>query len=281
MTGQIRRLRTLRRGQYRSMSVIQPLFQPGLVVSVVSHGHGDMVHALLLQLARVSAASISRVVLTQNLPEPEPVPPAGGWPFELLRVVNEAPLGFGANHNRALATVTEPFVCVLNPDVMLVGHEDPFQVLVSACCASNIGCAYPVQIDPEGRVQGSEREVPSPVALLRRRLMGRQEIRVDWVNAACMVLPSAVWRSLGGFDERYFMYCEDVDLCLRLRLRGLHLAKAPVRVIHAGQRASSRSLKHLGWHVQSLWRLWHSPVYARALQFLTSASAGKGTIGAP
>lgn len=263
------------------MSVIQPLFQPGLVVSVVSHGHGDMVQALLLQLAHVSSTSVSRVVLTQNLPEPEPVPPASGWPFELLRVVNVAPLGFGTNHNRALAHATEAFVCVLNPDVALVGDGDPFKALISACGAPNIGCAYPVQIDPAGRVQGSEREVPSPMALLRRRLLGRQEMRVDWVNAACLVLPSAVWHALNGFDERYFMYCEDVDLCLRLRLRGLHLAKAPVRVIHAGQRASSRSLKHLGWHLQSLWRLWRSPVYTRALQLLTAQSADNGTIGAP
>jgi len=239
-----------------------------------------MVQALLLQLARVSAASISRVVLTQNLPEPAPVPPAGGWPFELLRVVNEVPLGFGANHNRALAHATEAFVCVLNPDVALLDGSDPFQALMTACGAPDIGGAYPVQIDAAGRVQASEREVPSPGALLRRRLLGRQEVRVDWVNAACLVLPSAVWQALNGFDERYFMYCEDVDLCLRLRLHGLHLARAPVQVLHAGQRASSRSLKHLGWHLRSLWRLWHSPVYHQALQLLTSRPADNGTIGA-
>jgi len=63
---------------------------------------------------------------------------------------------------------------------------------------------------------------------------------------------------MGGFDERYFMYCEDVDLCLRLRLAGLRLVRAPVSVVHAGRGASRRSAVHLAWHVRSLLRLWCS-----------------------
>ncbi|MFN3440585.1 MAG: glycosyltransferase family 2 protein, partial [Acidovorax sp.] len=162
----------------------------------------------------------------------------------------------------------------------LVG-SDPFAELLAACSVRGVGGAYPVQLDECGRVQDSEREIPSPLSLVRRRLLGRTEMRVDWVNAACLVVPTAVWHELGGFDERYFMYCEDVDFCLRLRLRGLNLAKAPVQVIHAGQRASGRSLRHLVWHVRSLVRLWLSPVYARAQQLLTSPSADAGTIGTP
>lgn len=262
------------------MPAVQSLSPRNLVVSVVSHGHGDMVQGLLWQLAELSAASVSRVILTHNLPEREPIPPAGGWPFQLLQVVNEAPLGFGANHNRALAGASEAFVCVLNPDVVLAGAEDPFNALLAACESTDVGASYPVQIDPAGRVQACEREIPSPMALFRRRLLRRKETRVDWVNAACLVLPSVVWRSLNGFDERYFMYCEDVDLCLRLRLRGLLLVRAPIRVIHIGQRASARSWRHLSWHIRSLWRLWRSPVYARAQQLLTSASANNSTIGA-
>lgn len=251
-----------------------------LVVSIVSHGHGAMVQDLLLQLARWSAASVGRVVLTLNLPEPPPQSPPDGWPFDLTVVVNHSPRGFGANHNAALCDALDGFVCVLNPDVALVA-QDPFAELLAVCSARGVGCAYPIQIDARGHLQDSERQLPSPVSLVRRRLLGRPQTRVDWVNAACMVVPTPVWRELGGFDERYFMYCEDVDFCLRLRLRGLHLVKAPVRIVHAGQRASSRSLKHLFWHVRSLLRLWGSPVYGRAQQLLTSQGAGTGTIGTP
>ncbi|MDD2545133.1 MAG: glycosyltransferase [Burkholderiaceae bacterium] len=257
---------------------LSSLAAPGAVVSVVSHGHGLLVQALLADLARWSAASVRRVVLTQNLPEPEPVPPPGGWPFVLTLIKNPRPCGFGANHNRALAGATEPVVCVINPDVALVPGRDPFAALVQAALQPGVGCAYPEQLDAQGVPQDCERELPTPTALWRRHARCAAETRVDWVNAACIALPVAVWQQLGGFDETYFMYCEDVDLCLRLRLQGWALQRAPVQVVHAGQRASHQHWRHLRWHVRSLFHLWRSPVYAQARRLLLRSDAG--TIGA-
>lgn len=250
-----------------------------LVISVVSHGHGAQVQGLLEALAGLGSPVLTRVVLTLNLCEPAPVAPPGGWPFVLQIVDNATPAGFGANHNRALAHATEAFVCVLNPDVELVG-PDPFASLVALASRQGVGCSYPVQVDRQGELQDSERALPTPLALWRRMLLGRPENRVDWVNAACMVLPTQVWQALAGFDEGYFMYCEDVDLCLRLRLAGWALARAPVQVIHTGQRASHRRLSHLRWHVASLLRLWSSPVYRRARVSLRESAAATGNIGA-
>lgn len=248
------------------------------MVSVVSHGQKLLVQALLNDLARSSAHVVSRVVLTLNQPEEPPQAPAGGWPFALHVVRNPSPLGFGTNHNRALAGATEPFVCVLNPDVRWHGNE-PLGPLVQAAAQAGVGCSYPVQVDEAGRLQDSERALPTPMALLRRRLLHRKETRVDWVNAACLVLPLQAWRAAGGFDESYFLYCEDVDLCLRLRLAGWTLMRAPVQVVHAGQRDSHRRWRHLRWHVQSLLRLWRSPVFRQAQQLLLVQDKGAGTIG--
>ena len=100
----------------------------------------------------------------------------------------------------------------------------------------------------------------------RRRALGQRELRVDWVNAACLLLPQPVWHTVGGFDESYFMYCEDVDLCLRVRLAGLALVRAPAQIEHSGQRASHQRWAHLRWHIGSLLRLWRSPVYRQARQ---------------
>lgn len=231
-----------------------------LVVSVVSHGHGALVQRLLSELAQHSAATVTRVILTLNIPEPDPMPPAGGWPFILQILRNPKPIGFGSNHNRALQNVQEPFICILNPDVELTG-QDPFAALIHTASQPGAGCAYPVQINPQGQVQDSQRALPTPAALWRRRIRHQQEQRLDWVNGACMVLPTPVWRRMGGFDSRYFMYCEDVDLCLRLRLAGLALMRAPVSVVHVGQRASQRHWRHILWHVRSLLRLWCSSSY--------------------
>ena len=249
------------------------------MVSVVSHGHQLLVQALLNDLAQFSAATVSRVVLTLNQPEAAPLAPPGGWPFVLNIVSNAHPLGFGANHNRALLAATEPFVCVLNPDVQWLGY-DPLGAMVEAAAQAGVGCSYPAQLDAAGNQQDSERALPTPVALLRRRLLRQPDARIDWVNAACLVLPTQVWTNVGGFDASYFMYCEDVDLCLRLRLLDLTLVRAPVEVAHAGQRASHRRWLHLRWHVHSLLRLWSSPVYRQARQLLRTQARGAGTIRA-
>ncbi|WP_240939190.1 glycosyltransferase [Diaphorobacter sp. HDW4A] len=233
---------------------------------------------LLNDLKRFSACSIHRVVLTLNKPlEVVSVPggPDGDWPFELQVRRNESPLGFGENHNRALSGAMEDFVCVLNPDIRL--SADPFAALVATAAQTGVGCAYPTQVDEAGRVQDSERALPTPVALWQRRALGQSEKRLDWVNGACLVLPASVWKQVRGFDERYFMYCEDVDLSLRIRLAGWRIVRAPVQLIHAAQRASGRSLSHLVWHVSSLLRLWTSSVYRQARQLPPMASIPAGT----
>lgn len=242
---------------------------PFIALSVVSHGHGEMVQHLLDALARHSTegAVVSRVVLTLNLPEPAPVEPRGGWPFVLELRHNPAPQGFSANHNAALAGATEPLVCVVNPDVDLRGGN-PFPALVSAVERPGVGLAYPIQVDEQGRVQDSEREVPTPWSLLRRYALGRREARAEWVNAAMWLLPSQVWQGIGGLNTAYFMYCEDVELCLRLRLAGWTLARAACVVGHAGQRASHRRASHALWHIRSLLRLWTSAVFWRACALL-------------
>lgn len=242
-------------------------FCAALVVSVVSHGHGALVQRLLEDLARCAAGTLARVVLTINRPEAAPLAPPAGWPFALQLRRNARPLGFGANHNRALAGAGERFVCVLNPDIAL-SAGDPFPELLRLAAQPGTGCAYPLQVDARGRLQDSERALPTPLALWRRRALRRAETRSDWVNAACLVLAQPVWQALGGFDEAYHMYCEDVDLCLRLRLAGLALARANVQITHSAARASARNARHLGWHLHSLWRLWHSPVYRQARQLL-------------
>lgn len=236
-----------------------------LLVSVVSHGHGEQVQALLEQLARNSAAHIARVVVTHNVPEPALREPANGWPFQLQLVFNSRPQGFGTNHNQALHGAQEPFVCVLNPDVALIAGQEPFEALLQAASLPGVGCAYPQQVDKLGLPQDCERETPTPLALWRRWVLRRPQRRVDWVNAACIVLPLPIWQTVKGFDEAYFMYCEDVDLCLRVRLAGGRLQRAEARVVHAGQRASHHQFWHLLWHVSSLLRLWRSPTLWRTL----------------
>lgn len=196
--------------------------------------------------------------------------PAEGWPFRLTELFNPEPIGFGANHNRAFRHCGTTFFCVLNPDIelrdgsvwarMLKGLEQP-----------GAGCAYPLLYNPDGSRQENERELVTPAALVRRHLLRRPQRRVDWVSGAFWVVPAAVWRALGGFDERFFMYCEDVDFCLRLQLAGWRLARVDVGATHAASWGSRNPGRHMGWHMRSLLRLWTGPAIRRYQERLTQA----------
>ena len=244
---------------------------PNIGISIVSHGHGLQVAALVQTLADLCAGDLARVVVSVNIPEPDLVLTLQRtqWPFLLNVLQNTKAKGFGANHNAAAAECPDPFFCVLNPDVEL--HDNPFPGLLAALDEPNAGCAYPIQVSADGVVQVSAREVPTPASLIGRycrRFRGKEQLpqTVHWATAACLLFKADVYRQLGGFDERYFMYCEDVDICLRLQLLGYRLVASGVRVVHVASAASHRNTRHLAWHVRSLLRLWTSASYRQFLR---------------
>ncbi|WP_143326035.1 glycosyltransferase [Vandammella animalimorsus] len=242
-----------------------------VAVSIVSHGHGQWIEALVRQLQQQAEPCLGRVIVTLNVPEPalqqalQALQAQGALPFTLEIVCNSAPAGFGRNHNAAIATLAAcadmpTHICILNPDVQLLDAQ-PLAQLVAALRAPGTGLAYPRLLDAQGQVQDNERALPSLGNLWRRRVLGRQEQVVDWVSGACMVLRLRDWQRLGGFDEGFHMYCEDVDLSLRVRRDIGALVRAQTRMQHLAQRASRRQLRPLLWHVHSLLRLWRLPSF--------------------
>ena len=243
-------------------SGLAPDAAPRLTVSVVSHGHDAVLPGLLAQLARNGAGVVGHVIVTHNLPA-VPVRPDPAWPFELSEVFNAAPLGFGANHNRAFGQCSTGQFAILNPDIEAM-DAGLWSALAGAAQQPGVGCAYPRLLNPDGSVQ-NEREAVTPVALLRRHVLKAPQRRTDWVSGALWVVPAAVWRALGGFDERYFMYCEDTDFCLRLQLAGWQLARVEPTARHAAAWASRTPGRAMVWHLRSLLRLWTRPVLWRYL----------------
>lgn len=233
---------------------------PLITVSVVSHGHDAWLPPLLNDLAGVSAGHVCRVVVTHNLPA-DPLA-SDGLPFEVLQIHNRRPLGFGANHNQAFAHAETPFFCVLNPDMRL---SDPslWPQLLAAASRPGAGAVTATLLNADGTEQDNQRALVTPWSLFRRRVLRLPEQQVDWYSASFMLLPTRAYRLVGGFDERYHMYCEDVDLCIRLRLAGLSLGRVEATAQHHAQRDSLQRWQPLAWHVKSLLRLWCSVAFWR------------------
>jgi N-acetylglucosaminyl-diphospho-decaprenol L-rhamnosyltransferase len=241
--------------------------QVDVSISVVSHAQVGMVVALLTDLKKQCGDTLFEVILTHNLPENLPFD-VDAFPFRTKLITNAAAKGFGANHNQASKEATGKYFCVMNPDIRLM--VNPFPALLAHLKNSTAGVIAPLVLGTEGKLEDSARPFPSPLGILRKILgdskpdYGIEEVpfRPDWVGGMFMLFPMHVFERLGGFDERYFLYYEDVDICARMRMRGYQVAVcADAKVIHNAQRSSHKSLKYTLWHLRSMMRFFFSPVY--------------------
>ena len=263
-----------------SLADVEFRASPLVHISVVSHGHASLMLRLLESATRYLRAEQIRLSLTMNIEQPLPFD-AGALPFPVRLLHNRRPLGFGANHNQAFRSWTEErrpdFFCVLNPDVEFVC--DPFGALIEDFDRDpELAVAAPRVVNECGVDEDSARKLPTPLGLLAKALLGARgtyrfpQSRVyetDWIAGMFMMFRSDLFERVGGFDERYFLYYEDVDICCRVRLLGYHcVADAGVSVVHMAQRASRRSPQHLKWHIASMVRFLASDNYrkCRALQ---------------
>ena len=225
-------------------------------ISVVSHGHGTMVDALVARLLQFP--EVTQVLLTRNLPESA----ATAGDARVRAIDNPAPKGFGANHNAAFGLCEAPFFCVLNPDISL--PENPFPELLRCLREQDAALAAPRVVAPDGGIEDSVRKFPTVNSLVRKALFGDRgrhpagggkTTAPDWVAGMFMLWRREAFTTLGGFDEGFFLYYEDVDICARAWKAGLRITVCPeATVIHDARRESHRSLRFMRWHLASMAR---------------------------
>ncbi len=235
--------------------------QSAVSISIVSHGQGALVAQLLQDIRAHCAATPLHVLLTLNIEEQLSFGIAD-FPFEIRIIENRERRGFAANHNAAFAQARGGYFCVLNPDIRLEG--DPFPALMAARADAPAGVAGPLVLGPDGRIEDSARRFPTPFGIARKLLGGPRgpdyaiagaPVRPDWIAGMFMLWRAETFRQIGGLDEDYFLYYEDVDICRRLRRAGFYVILVPaVRVTHFAQRASHRSPRYLRWHLASMLR---------------------------
>jgi GT2 family glycosyltransferase len=193
--------------------------------------------------------------------------------FHVLR--NKQQLGFAQNHNNAFKISKGSYFAILNPD--LIVEQPIFEPLIAGLHKHQANVIAPKIVDENGTVQDSFRALPSPMELIRRRLPGYKFkpyqpdhaglIRPDWIAGMFWLMKADVYHQLGGMDERYRLYLEDVDFCTRARLKGMKLlVDSQMQVRHDAQRSSRRKLYYLFLHTQSALRFFTSPIYRQALR---------------
>jgi len=246
--------------------------------SVVSHGHGPLLHRLLTQMNAQPRLRGARVVVTLNLAS-EAFDAALYAALDLRVVRNPSPQGFGSNHNAAFTLCDADWFGILNPDLALLDEEPFIAMLARAGEADAKGPALTGLIAPRvvaanHTPEDSVRANLTPWSLVRRVTGHREPLQVRgdarrgapffWVAGMCLLVRTDAYRAVGGFDERFFLYCEDYDLCARLYNAGWAIRlDERASIIHEAQRDSHRTGRHLRMHLSSLAKVWLSGAFWR------------------
>jgi N-acetylglucosaminyl-diphospho-decaprenol L-rhamnosyltransferase len=193
--------------------------------------------------------------------------------------------GFGANHNAVIHATSGRYVFVLNEDT--TSEDWGFERMVAHLDANpRVAALAPRLVYPDGRLQASAWRFPSPAAAALGLLtLGRAAIvqsggsetrDVDWAMAAAILLRREALDDVGLFDEDFFIYSEETDLCRRLRDAGWRTQYFPVvTVVHHESQFSSgipeRRINEMWRGRHRYWRKHHSRVGAGVAAVCTGA----------
>jgi N-acetylglucosaminyl-diphospho-decaprenol L-rhamnosyltransferase len=228
-----------------------------LVVVTVTYSPGPHLDRFLGTLSLATDRAVTVIMADNGSTDGAPEEAVVRYPnVRLLRT--GANLGYGTAVNQAVAHYLddpqlrgdEEFVIVANPDV-LWGPNSIDALLEAAARWPRAGALGPLIRDPDGSVYPSARHQPSlirggmhavlgPVwksnpwtAAYRQERLEPSERPVGWLSGSCLLLRRAAFDAIGGFDERYFMYMEDVDLGDRLAKAGwLNVYVPTAEVLH-------------------------------------------------
>ncbi|MGI1939178.1 glycosyltransferase family 2 protein [Shewanella oncorhynchi] len=250
-------------------------------ISVVSHGHGELIKKLacLNELAKKFI-----VVVKVNKYEKGLV---SYLKLNNIECIDESyGIGFGHNNNVVykyckdkLSMGEDDHFLVVNPDV--IADSDAIDALINLMLADNTLLAGVNLFKDDNYLMpdNSIRNFPSLFQFVKsflgmrnasiNKALVKDAKEVDWAAGSFLAFKSSHYGLLKGFDENYFMYCEDIDICFRSNRLGVPVIFYPqIKIIHLAEHANRTILsKHFFWHISSVVR------FLLTKQDLTNASS--------
>ncbi|MDO6639184.1 glycosyltransferase family 2 protein [Shewanella sp. 5_MG-2023] len=242
-----------------------------IYISIVSHGHEDMI-VNNAELLKISMLEFVFVIIKDNLCSDKLKQFCQEKELHYIRSSN--PMGFGCNNNHVFDYASnigldfEDWFLVINPDVNISINEF---LKLKACLTVSKSSLLTVDLYSDKYLTVSDDSLrfypgySSLLNLVRGRPVtdsyNKQNLNnlseVEWASGAFLIFQAGLYHNLSGFDKKYFMYYEDVDICFRANK--LFNSKVTflkgIKAYHKGAFANRRIFsKHFWWYISSLFK---------------------------
>lgn len=260
-----------------------------VTVSIVNWNTKDELRECLSTVLSQNAVSLELNVVDNASSDGSAEMITSVFPGKVHLIENTANLGFGKAHNQSIRQSHGRYVLVLNPDTRLI-EPDVLDKMVRYMDANpEIGMLGPRVLYPDGTLQFSARHFPTMfAAVFRHTIFGRffpknRYVReylmtdwshdgvtdVDWLSGSALMVRRETFEQIGLFDERFFMYCEDVDWCKRAHLHGWRVVYFPMTTIthRIGASSDKNPISMIKQHHKSMLKYYFKH-YSRSPQIL-------------
>lgn len=230
-----------------------------ITFSIVSHNQIDIACKAILSI--IKNFKNAKIILTINIPEDlsSLKELTKKYDFQLTIIKNKTPKGFGSNHNYAFSKIDTAYFCICNPDIEIIKISSNFMGYLK----SDVAFLSPSIKNIDGFDEDNLRKFPNLFHLILR-FLGWKNIgsvsydcdNFDWISAIFLICSSDNFRLIDGFDENFFMYYEDADICRRFSKRKLSfIVDTSSEVKHDARRDSRKKFQYLRWHLYSSMRI--------------------------
>ena len=240
-----------------------------LSIVIVNWNVRDLLRRCLDSIYKAGAPRLEVIVVDNASSDDSVEMVRAGFPTAVL-LSNAQNAGFPAGNNQGFAAARGRYVMTLNPDTEIVG-DALAEMTAYLDVHHDVGALGPQLLNSDGSVQSSRRRFPTFATALfestwlqgiaPRRVLAAYFVddrpadvtqEVDWVTGACIVVRRDALESVGGFDEAFFMYSEELDWCKRIKSAGWKIVYLPeAKVIHHVGKSSEQAVAARHIHFQT------------------------------
>ena len=232
-----------------------------LSIIIINYNSGALTHACLESLLKQKLPPQTEIIVVDNGSSDTSIPFLRSDFPEIQVIDNKKNLGFAGGLNKGIAQAKGKYYLILNPDIITLPGS--VNTLINFLADnSDVGIAGGQLLSPNGDIQDSSFRFYTPATILyRRTFLGRtkrgqaalnkflmsdfdhKSVRdVEWLMGSCLAVRATAVAEVGGMDERFFLYFEDVDWCRRFWQKGWRVTYfPPAHFSHFHQRRSQQS----------------------------------------